>query len=135
MEHDVYCDRPWALSPTMATMNYLSIADTKSTEDGDKHTPGGTGTTIEENVEIEGSGIPKGDVKARRRFFGDKEKRKGVSLKGKEVGMEFANGLLGESRCDAASFSARLPLYLPHPIPIPCSAMATVISCSTWFVR
>lgn len=84
-------------------MNFLSISDTSSGSGGPVSTSDASGSggrkhgpTIDEDVDIEG--IASGDVKARRRLFGDKEKRKGVEMKGKEVGMEFANGLLGEFR-------------------------------------
>ena len=94
VEHDIYSDKPWALSPTMATMNFLSISETPASDSNGSKAERKSAPVIEEDVAVEG--IAHGDVQARRRFFADKEKRKGVSLKGREVGMEFANGLLGE---------------------------------------
>ena len=37
------------------------------------------------------------EISARRRWYGNEAHRKDLSLKNVEVGMEFSNGLLGES--------------------------------------
>lgn len=103
MEADIYADRPWALSPMLATMGQLSL-----TKSGTKppYRP-----VIEEDAldaldelyegedgppEVEGEA--KSQVAARRKWCGSAEHRQGVTL-GQDVwvGMEFANGLLGPS--------------------------------------
>lgn len=81
VESDIYADKPWALSPMVASMNNLSIGTSS------------TGPTVEES-HVDLDGVP-GESKGRAKYFGDKAHREAVGLKGKEVGMEFCNGLLG----------------------------------------
>ena len=76
MQVDIYGDKPWALAPVLASMNYLSM--TKDEIEG---------TIVEENVE---------GLTDRKKHFANEENRKATSLKDTFVGMEFANGFLGE---------------------------------------
>ncbi|KAK4684002.1 hypothetical protein P7C73_g6208, partial [Tremellales sp. Uapishka_1] len=91
LELDIYADKPWALSPTLATMNYLSVS-----KEPVEYAP----TVAEHSADLAGEGAKseKEAVAARRRYLGKEENRKAVVLdKETYVGMEFCNGLLGMS--------------------------------------
>ncbi|KIR26386.1 hypothetical protein I309_04725 [Cryptococcus deuterogattii LA55] len=120
LELDIYADKPWALSPALATMNYLSL------EDGSKV---GRDLVVKENsLEFiksksndNGTAVPapkegneKIEISARRKWLANKENRKKIKL-GKDVavGMEFANGLLDFNTLSATlppPFSVQFPL-------------------------
>lgn len=89
LELDIYADKPWALSPALAGMSNLSLSKTK----GEAH------AWVEEDTkEYVGDAVgedEKSQIGARRKWFGSKEHRQELQLKDVEVGMEFANGLLG----------------------------------------
>jgi hypothetical protein len=111
----VYADKPWALSPAVATMNYLSIRPEAGAEEAaalsaDLAAAPGVVNFINEDalaaVQTAENPVPEDkthDAATRRKYFGSKEGRS-FPLEG-EVGMEFANGVLGEFRatCGAAS--------------------------------
>lgn len=87
LELDIYADKPWALSPALAGMSNVSLGTSKKQpwiEEKSK-----------DHVDIE-SLDEKGEISARRKWFADEKNRKELNLKDVEVGMEFANGLLGE---------------------------------------
>lgn len=90
LELDIYADKPWALSPALAAMSNLSLSKTK----------GETKAWVEEDSKEYVKDAPgedeKSHISARRRWFGSKEHRQALQLKDVEVGMEFANGLLGQ---------------------------------------
>jgi hypothetical protein len=91
LELDIYADKPWALSPALAGMSNLSLSKTK----------GETHAWVDENTKEFVNDSPaedeKSQISARRKWFGSKEHREELRLKDVEVGMEFANGLLGEA--------------------------------------
>ncbi|ODN72741.1 hypothetical protein, variant [Cryptococcus amylolentus CBS 6039] len=97
LELDIYADKPWALSPALATMNYLSLQessdipkDLRIKEDAPEYLKAKTGGPSAEGSE-------KAKITARRKWLGSKANREKVKLnKDVVVGMEFANGLLGE---------------------------------------
>jgi hypothetical protein len=105
LELDVYANKPWALSPAVATMNHLSIrrnagADEANSLSADMAAPPAVTHIITEDAL---SAVPSSlgadrtkthDITARRRFFGRQEHRN-FPLEG-EVGMEFSSGILGE---------------------------------------
>ncbi|ODN97946.1 hypothetical protein I350_07583 [Cryptococcus amylolentus CBS 6273] len=107
LELDIYADKPWALSPALATMNYLSLQessdipkDLRIKEDAPEYLKAKTGGPSAEGSE-------KAKITARRKWLGSKANREKVKLnKDVVVGMEFANGLLGQ---DFNTLSATLP--------------------------
>ncbi|WVQ77874.1 hypothetical protein IAR50_007576 [Cryptococcus sp. DSM 104548] len=105
LELDIYADKPWALSPALATMNYLSLQesidipqDLGVNEDAPVYLKAKTGGPSADGTE-------KTKISARRKWLGSKENRENVKLnRDVVVGMEFANGLL-----DFNTLSASLP--------------------------
>ncbi|EIW68057.1 hypothetical protein TREMEDRAFT_63945 [Tremella mesenterica DSM 1558] len=110
IEMDAYADRPWALSPLLATMNYVSI--TRQPQNG---------VIVEEDCDLleELAGIQKwkGDSKARsssrKAWFNIPANREKVQLKGLEISLEFCNGYL-----DFNTFSVTLPRPFNLSIPL-----------------
>lgn len=100
LELDVYADKPWALSPVLSTMNYLSL---KKNGTEFKGAPGEFTSNIFKPVDEDALGLvgkadAAGDVSQRRHYFADPGHRESLTLdKDIEVGMEFSNGILGAS--------------------------------------
>ncbi|WVQ80117.1 hypothetical protein IAT38_002218 [Cryptococcus sp. DSM 104549] len=120
LELDIYADKPWALSPALATMNLLSLSTAQeSGEDGAKPVvKEGALELLRSNGASkvpETSGLnEKSEIAARRKWLGVKENRESVKLsKDVLVGMEFANGLL-----DFNTLSASLPPPFSLHIPL-----------------
>lgn len=91
LELDIYADKPWALSPAFSGMSELSLnskQESKAWVDEDSKEYIQTEVTDEQS-----------EINARRKWFGNEKNRKEMSLKDVQVGMEFANGLLGRLRC------------------------------------
>ncbi|XAO27376.1 hypothetical protein I312_106229 [Cryptococcus bacillisporus CA1280] len=111
LELDIYADKPWALSPALATMNYLSLEDGSKVEK-DLVVKENSLEFIKSKSNDNGTAVPtpkegneKIEINARRKWLANKENREKIKL-GKDVavGMEFANGLL-----DFNTLSATLP--------------------------
>ncbi|ORY22827.1 hypothetical protein BCR39DRAFT_487597 [Naematelia encephala] len=116
LEIDIYADKPWALSPTLACMNYLSLGTSKP-----------EGHVVEEDslpelkILYEGSSSPpdapsdeKSHVSARRKWLGNAENRKNTTITSDtQVGLEFCNGLL-----DFNTLSATLPQPFRLQVPL-----------------
>ncbi|KAK8864711.1 hypothetical protein IAR55_001965 [Kwoniella newhampshirensis] len=115
MECDIYADKPWALSPALATMSHLSL-DSSAQNDDQLYIDEDSLDFIREKTkgevpQVEGE---KNEVGARRKWLGKKENRESVKLvKDVEVGMEFCNGLL-----DFNTLSATLPPPSTLQIPL-----------------
>ena len=98
LQHDIYADKPWALSPMLASMTTLSIADSKpeSSPVVEEEVLG----YLEKKLKIVDAPDEQGDevqdIAARKKWMGVAESRRKIKL-GKDVwvGMEFTNGLLG----------------------------------------
>ncbi|OCF74400.1 hypothetical protein I204_04772 [Kwoniella mangroviensis CBS 8886] len=114
VEADIYADKPWALSPALATMAHLSL--------GGKN----EGPYVEENSlewlkeNVKGvDDIPsytddKSQISSRRKWLTKASNRQAVEVdEGTEVGMEFCNGLL-----DFNTLSATLPYPFTLQIPL-----------------
>jgi predicted phosphoribosyltransferase len=89
LELDIYGDKPWALSPALAGMSQVSL-----------HSKQEHKAWIDEDTKdyvMAEVGNEQSEISERRKWFGKESHRKDMSLKNVEVGMEFANGLLGES--------------------------------------
>ena len=94
---DIYADKPWAMAYMLASMNWIALAPPGSASPS-------PGLIVEEDCSyLETLGAPKweGDEMARKQarkaWFGTKENREKVKLKGLELALEFCNGYLGES--------------------------------------
>ncbi|KAH8084603.1 hypothetical protein HD553DRAFT_311278 [Filobasidium floriforme] len=124
VEMDPYSDKPWALSPLLASMNYLSVkpasepVDSKKTITEDSHSgidtmwknsaEGKQDSQSEEPQEWE-TGTAAG-ISARRRWLTKKENREELIVdKDWQFGCEFGNGLI--------DFKT-LHVVLPHPFPL-----------------
>ncbi|OXG17580.1 hypothetical protein C367_05068 [Cryptococcus neoformans Ze90-1] len=120
LELDIYADKPWALSPALATMNYLSLED-GSKVGKDLMVKEDSLEFIKSKAKDEGATVPtpregneKTEISARRKWLADKKNREKIKL-GKDVvvGMEFANGLLDFNTLSATlppPFSVQFPL-------------------------
>lgn len=109
---DVYADKPWALSPTLATFNYLSLS-----KDKPEYAPTVTEKSLarlhemcdtDDDVETpppSPASSPADERTARKKWLNTAANRERVTV-GKDtwVGMEFCNGYL-----DFNTLSARLP--------------------------
>ncbi|WWC62235.1 uncharacterized protein I303_104831 [Kwoniella dejecticola CBS 10117] len=131
VEADIYADKPWALSPALATMAHLSLRDGDG--DGDGGQKGEKKPYIEEDsldwIEeaVEAMDIPsysnsnsnsnedeKAQISARRKWLTKSSNRQLIDVKeDTEVGMEFCNGLL-----DFNTLSATLPSPFNLQIPL-----------------
>lgn len=120
LELDVYADKPWALSPILSTMNYLSLKKgaTERKEAAGEFVAEAFKPIEEDALGLVGMPDDTTDISYRRRYFGNPGNREGVTLdKDVEVGMEFSNGILGELRAGApliADFNT-LSVQLPRP--------------------
>ncbi|WVF71111.1 hypothetical protein IAT40_005908 [Kwoniella sp. CBS 6097] len=119
VEADIYADKPWALSPALATMSHLSLSsDSSTSEDGDQvYVTEDTGEWLEDNG---GDSLTytdtdeKAQISARRKWLGKKDNRRQITVpKDTLVGMEFCNGLL-----DFNTLSAQLPPPFSLSIPL-----------------
>ncbi|BEJ14895.1 hypothetical protein CspHIS471_0406620 [Cutaneotrichosporon sp. HIS471] len=110
LQLDVYADKPWALSPVLATMNRLSLSLTKEAP-----TAMGILGAVEEDA-LRLLELPETSVSARRKWFGTKENRERITFDSSlETGMEFGSGLL-----DLATLS----VTLPNPFPLSVSLLS-----------
>ncbi|WVQ99751.1 hypothetical protein IAU59_006893 [Kwoniella sp. CBS 9459] len=120
VEADIYADKPWALSPALATMSHLSLSSSTSsasTDDKVGHVTEDTGEWLEDNG---GDSLSysdtdeKAQVSARRKWLAKKDNRRQILVpKDTVVGMEFCNGLL-----DFNTLSAQLPPPFSLSIPL-----------------
>jgi len=107
LEQDIYADKPWALSPLVATMNYLNA----SKEGAKSDKPAWNSKQPSEDVlalfESPSSAVEalKDNANARRSYFANKAHRQEVTLKPDSwLDMDFCNGYL-----DFNTFSLKLP--------------------------
>jgi hypothetical protein len=116
MEQDIYADKPWALSPAFAGMSNISIGEPKAKNVWvDEHTVEQVETARELPDE-------KSEISSRRKWFADQAHRQALPLKDLDVGMEFANGLLGEpspqlrpaDSCSCQTSTHYPPRFLPR---------------------
>ncbi|KAH8919853.1 DUF1769-domain-containing protein [Atractiella rhizophila] len=87
IQHDLNGDKPWALSPLLATMNSIHIATTEK-DQWNPEPPKEDLTSLVENLQT-------GDVAQRKKHFASEEHRKSVTLN-KEVIVtsDFCNGYI-----------------------------------------
>ncbi|KAL7423607.1 hypothetical protein Q5752_001188 [Cryptotrichosporon argae] len=113
LELDIYADKPWALSPALASMTHLSLGKAGGND---------AGAVVDEDAlgflsEVyEGATPPPttGDAAARRKWLGKKENRAAIKLgPDVQVGFEFCNGLL-----DFNTLSATLPQPFHLSVPL-----------------
>ncbi|WWC88982.1 uncharacterized protein L201_003897 [Kwoniella dendrophila CBS 6074] len=122
VEADIYADKPWALSPTLATMAHLSLkSKSKAAKEDDDDKPYVDEDSLDwlkKNVK-DADDIPsytdeKSQIAARRKWFGKASNRQAVEIDADtEVGFEFCNGLL-----DFNTLSATLPSPFSLQIPL-----------------
>ncbi|KAI5480435.1 hypothetical protein MNV49_000588 [Pseudohyphozyma bogoriensis] len=111
LEQDVYADKPWALSPLLATMNYVSttLADSKTP------LPDWSPTVDDDIVPLFSDGsernrklakeVEKGAPAKRKKLFNDATKRKQVTIPaGTIISADFCNGYI-----DFKTLSLKLP--------------------------
>ncbi|OCF31969.1 hypothetical protein I317_03113 [Kwoniella heveanensis CBS 569] len=119
VEADIYADKPWALSPALATMSHLSLASSASSESTNNgvYVTEDTGEWLEDNGGDTLSYTDtdeKAQISARRKWLGKKDNRRQITVpKDTFVGMEFCNGLL-----DFNTLSAQLPPPFSLSIPL-----------------
>ncbi|WVW84290.1 hypothetical protein I302_106321 [Kwoniella bestiolae CBS 10118] len=126
VEADIYADKPWALSPALATMAHLSLVsnpEEKGKEgQGKPYIDERSLGWLEENVDgDEADDIPpytdndeKSHISLRRKWLTKASNRRAVQVdESTEVGMEFCNGLL-----DFNTLSATLPKPFTLQIPL-----------------
>nr|XP_031859460.1 uncharacterized protein CI109_005106 [Kwoniella shandongensis]KAA5526532.1 hypothetical protein CI109_005106 [Kwoniella shandongensis] len=114
MECDIYADKPWALSPALATMSHLSLGSASSSDSKEVYVSEKSLGFLRESANGKDEEGEKNEISARRKWLGRKENREKVKLgKDVEVGMEFCNGLL-----DFNTLSATLPPPFTLSIPL-----------------
>ncbi|BEI84095.1 hypothetical protein CcaverHIS002_0406990 [Cutaneotrichosporon cavernicola] len=102
LELDVYADKPWALSPVLATMNRLSLTKEEAP------TAMGIFRAVEEDA-LHILDRPETSISDRRKCFGTAENRERITFDSSlQTGMEFGSGLL-----DLATLSVTLPNSFP----------------------
>ncbi|WVR06751.1 hypothetical protein IAU60_003786 [Kwoniella sp. DSM 27419] len=114
VEADIYADKPWALSPALATMSHLSLNEGEN---------GGSEVYVQEDsvewlnergADIGPAADEKAQAAARRKWLGKKDNREKITIsKDTAVGLEFCNGLL-----DFNTLSATLPPPFSLSIPL-----------------
>ncbi|WRT66697.1 uncharacterized protein IL334_003658 [Kwoniella shivajii] len=121
VEADIYADKPWALSPALATMAHLSLTSEKGGNEK-PYIDEDSSKWLEENVEEDArlaDDIPpftddKSQISTRKKWLTKSSNRQAVEVDpDTEVGMEFSNGLL-----DFNTLSAQLPPPFSLQIPL-----------------
>ncbi|ORX35601.1 hypothetical protein BD324DRAFT_630814 [Kockovaella imperatae] len=111
--HDVYADKPWAMSPVLSCMSVLSLSSgggqqSSKNQDVVLHEDSWKYFQSHDEEFAEKEEDKPQDRLERQKWFSSQERRERIVLtKGTEVGMEFSNGLVDFSK---------LSLNLPHPI-------------------
>ncbi|WWC69869.1 uncharacterized protein I206_103812 [Kwoniella pini CBS 10737] len=116
VEADIYADKPWALSPTLATMSHLSLSNNSTNDDQpyiEENSLGWLKDNIEEN-DIPSYTDDKSQISTRRKWLTKSSNRQLININENTiVGMEFCNGLL-----DFNTLSATLPSPFSLQIPL-----------------
>ncbi|KDE05196.1 hypothetical protein MVLG_04437 [Microbotryum lychnidis-dioicae p1A1 Lamole] len=106
LTHDIYADRPWALSPLLATMQHIQAEETDPSATIPDYTPGPVNEDISILFENEANATKlHGKPDQRRKWMANAEHRKLVKLNKKHLlTCDFSNGFI-----DFANLSLKLP--------------------------
>ncbi|KAM0787459.1 hypothetical protein ACM66B_003537 [Microbotryomycetes sp. NB124-2] len=114
LTHDLYADKPWALSPFISTMNYISVDKAQQDDRAKLELPGKVTENLDALLPPSAPQDVRTDPWKRRQYFAKQENRQNPALKfDKDLHFkaDFCNGYI-----DFNTLSLKLPIKLTFPL-------------------
>ncbi|KAK4053383.1 hypothetical protein OIV83_001547 [Microbotryomycetes sp. JL201] len=114
LTHDLYADKPWALSPFISTMNYISVNRLQDAQRATLDLPAKVSENLDDLLPQSVPADVRTDPWKRRQYFARQENRRQDGLtfdKNLHFKADFCNGYI-----DFNTLSLKLPIHLTFPL-------------------